>query len=90
MLVSMLALVVGEVADHVWTVQGGGEFIFLQERDIGFGAGGLVVRVLDDLNSVKMSVSVRSHFGGFPSAKQAAECLGTPEDHQLNDRCRIE
>ena len=37
-LMSMLALVVGEVADNVRTVQGGSERIFLQERDIGFGA----------------------------------------------------
>ena len=87
----MLALVVGEVADHVWTVQGGSESILLQKRDIGFEARGLVLRVVDDFDSMK--VSVGSHFdwrGGFPSAKEAVECLGTPEDHQLNDRCRIE
>ena len=91
MLVSMLALVVGEVANNVWTVQGGSESVFLQERDIGFGARGLILRVADDLDSMK--VSVGSHFdwrGGFSSAKKAVECLGTPEDHQLNDRWRIE
>ena len=90
----MLALVVGEVTDHVWTVQGGSELILFQERDIGFGARGLVVSVVDDLESMKVSVvSVGSHCdwrGGFSSAKKAVKCLGTPEDHQLNDRCRIE
>ena len=94
MLVSMLALVVGEVADHVWTVQGGSESILFQERNIGFRARGLVVRVVDDLESMQVSVvSVGSHEdwrGGFSSAKKAIECLGTPEDHPLNDRRRIE
>ena len=84
----MLALMVGEVADYIWTVQGGGETILLQERDIGFGARRLVVRVVDDLESMKVSVvSVGSHCdwrGGFLSAKKAIESLGTPEDHQLN------
>lgn len=89
MLVSMLALVVGVVADDVWTVQGGSETIFLQERDIGFGAGSLILIVVDNLDSVKVRV-VGSHFdgrGGFLSAEKAVECLGTPKDHQLNDRC---
>ena len=92
MLVSMLALVVGEVADDVWTVQGGSETIFLQERDIGFGARGLILIVVDDLDSMKVRV-VGSHFdwrSGFPSAEKAFECLGTPKDHQLNDRWRVE
>ncbi len=90
MLVSMLALVVGEVADNVWTVQCGRESIFLQERDIGFGARGLILRVAGDLDSMK--VSVGSHVGwsgGFPSAEKAVECLRTPGDHQLNYRSRV-
>ena len=92
MLVSMLALVVGEVADNVWTVQSGSETIFLQERDVGFRARSLILIVVDDLESMKVRV-VGSHFdwrGGFPSAEKALECLGTPKDHQLNDRGRIE
>ena len=92
MLVSMLALVMGEVADDVGTVQGGSESIFLQERNIGLGARGLVLIVVDDLDSMKVRV-VGSHFdwrGGFLSAEKAVECLGTPKDHQLDDRCRIE
>ena len=88
----MLALVVGEVAGDVRTVQGGSELIFLQERDIGFGARGLILIVVDDLDSVKVRV-VGSHFdrrGGFSSAEKAVECPGTPKDHQLNDKCRFE
>ena len=88
----MLALVVGEVADDVRTIQGGSERIFFQERDIGFGARCLILIVVDDLDSVKVRV-VGSHFdwiGGFSSAEKAVECLGTPKDHQLNDRGRFE
>jgi len=51
---AMLALVMGFVADKVWAFLGGRELVLMKEKDVGFGAGTLILGIVDEVDPLQI------------------------------------
>lgn len=87
---AVLALVMGRAANEIGSFLGRLEGVLLHEVNIGFGAGGLVGGVVNELDSLEGGCHVDGSSGGsrssgLVSSQGFEKRLGSPENHVDSD-----